>query len=83
MALETLVNITQDEIEYARLCNLIKSQLDYQSGMENARREGLAEGRAEGLAKLIETARNLKLLGVSMDLIIKSTGLSQEEIAQL
>jgi len=88
MAVETLVNITQDEIEYARLCNLIKSQLDYQSGMENARREGLAEGREEGLAEgeakgRQETARNLKLLDASMDLIIKSTGLSQEEIAQL
>jgi len=76
MAVNTLVNITQDEIEYARLCNQIKSQLDYQSGMENARRKGLAEGRAE-------TARNLKLLGVSTDLIIKATGLSQEEIDQL
>jgi predicted transposase/invertase (TIGR01784 family) len=48
MAVGTLVNITQDEIEYARLSNQIKSQLDYQSGMENARRKGLAEGEAKG-----------------------------------
>ena len=48
MAVDTLVNITQDEIEYARMCNLIKSQLDYQSGMVNAKRKGHAEGRAEG-----------------------------------
>jgi predicted transposase/invertase (TIGR01784 family) len=48
MALDTLVNITQDEIEYARISSLIKSQLDYQSGMVGAKREGRAEGYAEG-----------------------------------
>jgi len=83
MALDTLVNITQDEIEYARMSTLIKSQLDYQSGMVGAKREGRAEGRAEGHAKLIETVRNLKALGVSADIIVKSTGLSSEEIAKL
>jgi len=49
MALDTLANITQDEVEYARMSTLIKSQLDYQSGMVGARRKGLAEGRMEGL----------------------------------
>jgi len=44
MAVETLSNITQNEIEYARMCNLIKSQLDYQSGMVDARRSGIKEG---------------------------------------
>jgi hypothetical protein len=45
MAVETLSNITQDEIEYARMCNLIKSQLDYQDGMVEARRSGIEEER--------------------------------------
>ena len=76
MAVETLVNITQDEIEYARMCILIKSQLDYQSGMVGAERKGRAEGK-------FETARNLKALGISMDIISQSTGLSSEEIAKL
>jgi len=76
MALETLVNITQDETEYERMSNLIKSQLDYQSGMIEAKREG----RAEGMAKV---ARNLKALGVSTEIIVKSTGLSTEEIDKL
>jgi len=31
MALDTLANITQDEVEYARLCNPIKSELDYRT----------------------------------------------------
>jgi len=50
------------------------------SAREDGEAKGRQEGRQEGKA---ETARNLRLLGVSMDLIIKSTGLSQEEIAKL
>jgi predicted transposase/invertase (TIGR01784 family) len=84
MALDTLVNITQDEIEYARMSTLLKSELDYQSGMADAERkgreEGLEEGHAEGIAK---AARNLKALGVSTEIIVKSTGLPPEEIAKL
>jgi len=92
MAVKTLVNITQDEVEYARLCSQIKSQLDYQSGMENARREGRAEGRQEGMKKgkaegraegRVETARNFKALGIPADIIVKATGMSPEEIAKL
>ena len=49
MAVETLVNITQDEIEYARMCNLIKSQLDWNTALFEARSEGRDEGRNEGL----------------------------------
>jgi len=59
MAVETLVNITQDEIEYARMSNLIKSQLDYQSGMVNARRKGLAEGEAKGRTEGIMEGRQV------------------------
>jgi len=76
MAVETLVNITQDEIEYARMCNLIKSQLDYQSGMVGAERKGRAEGKAE-------TARNALAEGLPIEIIRKITGLSSEEIAKL
>jgi len=43
MALETLSNTTQNEIEYARLCNQIKSELDQQSRETRARREGRDE----------------------------------------
>jgi len=43
-----------------------------------------ARGIEEGMAKSrAETARNLKALGVSTEIIIKSTGLSPEEIARL
>jgi Uncharacterized conserved protein len=65
---------------------------DYTSNMNYARSEGIQQGIQQGIQEGIqegrideklEIARNLKLLGVSADLIIKSTGLSQEEIAKL
>ena len=80
MALDTLVNITQDEIEYERMSNLIKSELDYQSDMVWAERKGREEGMEIGMEK---AARNLKALGVSTEIIVKSTGLSPEKIAKL
>jgi len=88
MAVETLVNITQDEIEYARMCNQIKSQLDYQSGMEDARREGLAEGREEGLARgreegILKIARKMKNAGRPLSEIAEFTGLPVETIEQM
>ena len=49
MAVETLVNITQDEIEYERMSNLIKSQLDWNTALFEARSEGRDEGLREGL----------------------------------
>ena len=53
-------------------------------GIQQGLQQGLAEGMEQGLQQgRAEAARNLKLLGVSADLIIKSTGLSQEEIAKL
>ena len=59
-----------------------------EKGLAEGRAEGLAEGRAEGLAegmalKNIENATTLKSLGVSLDIIMKTTGLSQEEIEKL
>jgi len=79
MAVETLVNITQDEVEYAQMCNLIKSQLDWKADLFEARSEGLEEGlekgREEGLEKGREETRQffLELL---------NQGLTAEEIIQ-
>jgi predicted transposase/invertase (TIGR01784 family) len=71
MAVETLVNITQDEIEYARMSNLIKSQLDYQSGMVEAKREGHAEEK-------LEIARKMKEMGFLAEQIQAVTGLPEK-----
>ncbi|WP_461247579.1 hypothetical protein [Treponema sp. R6D11] len=80
MATETLSKITQDEIEYARMTTLLKSELDYQSGMVSARRSGLKEGREEAC---FDIARNLKKMGLSVSQIAEGTGLSANTIAQL
>jgi predicted transposase/invertase (TIGR01784 family) len=50
--------------------------------------EGHAEGRAEGLAEgekngIIKTALNMKKEGLTISLIAKMTGLSEEEINKL
>lgn len=68
------------------------TERDYQHDMYYSREEGRAEGRAEGIVEgkaegkaeaNSQTARNLKDLGVSVDVIAKATGLSVEEIEKL
>jgi predicted transposase/invertase (TIGR01784 family) len=84
MALETLANVTQDEVEYARMSTLIKSELDYQSGMVSARREGLAEGRMEGRNEAsLDIAQKMKNAGRPLSEIVEFTGLPIETITQL
>jgi len=56
------------------------TERDYQHDMYYSREEGRAEGKAEANS---QTARNLKDLGVSVDVIAKATGLSVEEIEKL
>ena len=68
---------------------------DRTSELSFARDEGHAEGLKEGLEKseqkasekelekAKEIARNLRAEGISTDIIIKATGLSQEEIKQI
>ena len=92
MAGETLITISRDDREQARLLSEEKYALDRQSDLVLAKREGRTEGlqigRTEGLQEGIqqsrqEIARNLKTAGVSEDIISKTTGLSPEEIRLL
>ncbi|WP_461255237.1 Rpn family recombination-promoting nuclease/putative transposase [Treponema sp. R80B11-R83G3] len=76
MATETLSKITQDEIEYARMTTLLKSELDYQSGMVCAKREGRKEAN-------LENAQKMKTMGFLTEQIQAVTGLSEEIIAQI
>ena len=53
-------------------------------GRMEGRMEGLAEGREEGERnKQLEVARNLKEIGLAVEMIMKGTGLSKEEIEKL
>ena len=72
-------------------------QVSYEEGViehqrSEARIKGIAEGLAEGLEKglaeglekgKLEIAKNLFNLGISIDKIIASTGLTKEEIEKL
>jgi len=84
MALDTLVNITQDEVEYARMSTLLKSELDYQSGMVGAQRKGLREGFTKGRNEAsLEIAQKMKNAGRPLSEIMEFTGLPIETITQL
>lgn len=53
-------------------------------GLKEGHEKGIAEGIAEGeQRKNLENARNFKALGVSVDIIMKATGLTIEEIEKL
>lgn len=53
-------------------------------GREEGKAEGLEEGRNKGRKKeKKENARNLKKLGVVIDIISQATGLTQDEVEQI
>ncbi len=60
--------------------NSLKYYRDLKNSLDTAREEGKIEGITEGK---IEVAINLLASGVSIDLIIRATGLSEDEIDRL
>ncbi|GHT54869.1 hypothetical protein FACS1894109_00310 [Spirochaetia bacterium] len=54
MASEPLLTVSRDEVERAMLDHEYKNALDMQSLLVEAKREGLAEGWAEGENKVLE-----------------------------
>ena len=59
-------------------------KLGFNDGVEKGREEGRAEGKAEGKEEQnLENARNLKELGVAIDIIAQATHLSEEQIKAL
>jgi len=80
MAVDTLINITKDEIEFARMTTLIKSELDWRSRIGDAENKGRSEGRNEAN---LENARKMKADNMPVSQICKYTGLSAETITQL
>ena len=84
MAADTLIHISRDEIEQARLTTELKNILDYQSGMVSAKREGRAEGHKEGrLEEKLKIAQKMKSAGRSIVEIEEFTGLSSDVIQQI
>jgi hypothetical protein len=69
---QVLMNISRDEVERARLMSEYKYELDTQSKLVEAKREGKRE-----------VARKLKNMNIPEEQIQTATGLSSEEIARL
>ena len=73
-----LANMNPAELEsYER--NL-KVYRDLKNVVDTAYDDGKLDGKLEGK---LETAIQLKILGIAVDIISKSTGLSEEEISSL
>ncbi|MDR0302885.1 MAG: Rpn family recombination-promoting nuclease/putative transposase, partial [Treponema sp.] len=88
MAASALFNITDDEREYARLTSELKYELDLQSGMVNAKREGIQQGLQQGihqgrLETSLEYIRKMKADNLPVSQISKYTGLSAQQIQDI
>ena len=64
------------------------SETQFSAGIERGKSLGLAEGKSLGLAegsrqKALETARNLLVIGLSIENIAKATGLTVQEVETL
>ena len=77
MASEVLLNISKDEIERLRLMSELKYELDTQSKLVQAKREGRQEGQQEGRE---DVARNALAKGLSIEMVHDITGLDIETI---
>ncbi|MBO5466249.1 MAG: PD-(D/E)XK nuclease family transposase [Prevotella sp.] len=72
------LNMTKEErMEYDSHIDAIMTQNDV---LDTAKDEGRVEGRVE---EKYNIAQNLKNLGAPIDMIVKSTGLSEDEISRL
>ena len=57
---------------------------DYENTIEFAKAESKAEGRAEGRAEeRLKNAKNLKALGVDLDIIAQGLGLDRKTVEEL
>ena len=83
--LEKIVDIASlSKEERMKYDESIKVYRDNLVTLEFAEQKGRAEGKEEGRAEgKEETARNLKKMGVSLEIISKATGLSIEKIEAL
>ena len=88
MASQVLIKISRDEIERARLLSEYKYEVDTQSKVVDAKREGRRKGRREGRQKgrretILENTRNALQMGLSMRQIEQITGIPADKLLKL
>ena len=65
----------------ADITDLVKPHLE--NAKKEGKLEGIVEGKLEGkLEKALETARKMREIGLSLEVIEKSVGLSEEELKE-
>ncbi len=75
------IMIQNDVLGTAKFEGLVEGRAE---GKIEGRAEGIKEGLEEGKVKgIMEVARNLKRMGTPLDVIVRSTGLTIEDIEQL
>ena len=79
------MDILEEEKEYAREAGLAEGrEAGLAEGRKAGRTQGLSEGRAEGARQnAVETAGKLLQEGVSLQTVIKCTGLSENDIKNI
>ncbi len=77
---ERVEAFNKDEDEIAIYSDYTRGELEYNTGIEDAKEEGIIEGLKEGKQ---ETAKNFLKLGIKPEIIAKGTGLSLNEIEML
>ena len=83
---ETVKSTEQARSEYRFISAFEMDALYYgrQKGREEGRKEGIQEGIAQGFTDgIMQTAKKLLEIGLSIENIAKATGLSREEIEKL
>lgn len=73
---DTIMSLTLDDTSFTKYFKKIGRE----DGLEEGRREGKVEGKKEALK---ETAQKMLLEGFGLDVVIKVTRLSNEEVTKL
>jgi len=80
-AAKTLNKISQDRWRWIMQGRIEGEKRDYITGINAAKREGREEGREEGAkANAIANAKSFYANGVSVEIIAKSLGMSEEVV---
>ena len=87
MASQVLITVSEDEEERARLLRDEKIEMDYRSGLSEAKREGILEGETKERQRkdneLLENARNALAEGIPPEVIQKVSGLDLDTIMKV
>ena len=63
---------------------MVNAYCDIKNSVDTAKREGIAEGMEKGMnQRSLDIARNMLADGVDLNLIMKYSGLTQEQIEKL